>query len=308
MRVISGLSMAALFLLSGILASAAEAETSAPGEMALIPAGTFIMGSPTTEAERYEDESQHEVSLSGFLIGRHEVTVAEFRAFVKATGYKTTAELNGGARVKNPDGWEKREDASWTNPYIEQSDDDPVVDVSWFDSLMYCNWRSLEEGLDPIYSIEGTSVSCNLASNGYRLPTEAEWEYACRAGTTRATAFGDSLSPRQANISCNYPFDPGKLATESCYSNTRPVGSYPPNAWGLWDMHGNVSEWCWDRYGPYPEAPERNPVGVMSGPFRVLRGGNWYSPDSENRSAARSSGSPAVALSCVGFRIVRNAP
>jgi formylglycine-generating enzyme len=279
--------------------------------MILVPAGAFAMGSPASEAARFDDEVGHEVRLSAYLIGKKEVSVAEFRSFVAATGYATTAERGGGATVIGAAIVGTRADAYWDNPYFDQGDDSPVADVSWFDALEYCNWRSLEEGLDPVYSIEGRSVSTDFASSGYRLPTEAEWEYACRAGTTTATAFGNSLSPKQAAISTTYPFDPNEYGARMPSYATRPGGGFEPNAWGLYDMHGNVSEWCYDRYGPY-EIPAsgsatEDPYGALSGGARVIRGGSWSDDGYKARSAARSMAIPDVAIPYIGFRVARNA-
>jgi len=306
MRVKSGLLVVAVLLFSALAASAQD--TGARSTMILVPAGAFVMGSPDSELEKGSDEMKHEVKLSAYLICCREVTVAEFRAFVADTGYKTSAERDGGAIVHEIANVEKRADAYWAKPYIKQGEDHPVVDVSWFDALEYCNWRSLKEGLDPVYSIEGRSVSANFASNGYRLPTEAEWERACRAGTTAATAFGETLSFTQANVFGDYPFDPHAIDLMPVVGGTFPCGSYPPNAWGISDMHGNVAEWCWDRYGPYGIAAETDPVGALSGKFRVMRGGSWDDSGIKFRSAARSSGIPDYAGPGVGFRVARNAP
>jgi formylglycine-generating enzyme required for sulfatase activity len=309
MRVKSGLQVAAVLLFSALAASAQD--TGARSTMILVPAGAFTMGSPASEAARFEDEVGHEVRLSAYLIGKKEISVAVFRSFVAATGYATTAERERGAVVIGAASVETRADAYWDKPYFEQGEDSPVVDVSWFDALEYCNWRSLEEGLDPVYSIEGRNVSADFAANGYRLPTEAEWECACRAGTTTATAFGDTLSLMQANLRCSYPFDVHKFAVETSLMGTASEGSYPPNAWGISDMHGNVAEWCWDRYGPYAipagGGAEKDPVGALSGQFRVRRGGDWNGSDSNARSAARGSAIPDYAGPDIGFRIARNA-
>jgi formylglycine-generating enzyme required for sulfatase activity len=208
-------------------------------------------------------------------MGKHEVTVGEFRRFVDAAGYKTTAETSGGGDVWNGTTWAHKDDASWKNPYLNQGEKHPVVLVSWYDALEYCNWLSKQENLKPVYIRNGDSVTWNRNANGYRLPTEAEWEYACRAGTTTAYSTGLGISVSQAN--CN---DAGA---------TKNVGSYAPNAWGLYDMHGNVWEWCWDLKGSYSNVLQIDPLGVVTGQSRVLRGGAWNLNARNLRSAFRGS-------------------
>jgi formylglycine-generating enzyme required for sulfatase activity len=148
-------------------------------DMAAVPAGNFAMGSPSMELDRTEfRERRHEVQLDAFYLGRREVTIGEFRRFVEETGYRTTAEDAGGALVYNETSgeWEMRAGADWRRPGFGQGNDHPVVNVSWFDAVAYCNWLSEKEGRTPPYTISGESVSWNSAADGYRLPTEAEWE------------------------------------------------------------------------------------------------------------------------------------
>jgi sulfatase modifying factor 1 len=193
--------------------------------------------------------------------------------------------------------------------------------VSWYDILVYCNKRSLKEGLIPCYSISGSTdptrwgsvptgststwnaARCDFTASGYRLPTEAEWEYACRSGTTTATAFGNTLVSSQANFNGNYSYN---VSTKGVFlQKTAPVGSYAPNAWGLYDMHGNVWEWCWDWYGDYSSSIQTDPQGAPSGTYRVVRGGSWGSDGSYLRSARRYSGGfPYFRVSEVSFRVV----
>jgi len=177
-----------------------------------------------------------------------------------------------------------------------------VEQVRWSDAVRYCNARSKAEGLQPCYDLNTWQV--NVAANGYRLPTEAEWEYACRAGTRTKYFFGD---------------DAGKLATFAWYKQNsggkpRPVGTKPANPWGLYDIYGNVAEWCYDRYGRdyYSKSPVENPRGPATGDTRVLRGGSWDSDAAQCTSSYRHKDNPGYADVCFGydvygFRCVRRA-
>jgi formylglycine-generating enzyme required for sulfatase activity len=148
-----------------------------PDGFVLIPAGTFTMGSPASEVDRSSNETQHQVTLSSFYMGRYEVTQKEWVAVMGS------------------------------NPSYFKGDDLPVEQVSWYDVIDYCNKRSIKEGLTPAYTVSGTTVTCNWKANGYRLPTEAEWEYACRAGTTTPFNTGNNITTAQANYNGNYPYN-----------------------------------------------------------------------------------------------------
>ncbi len=239
-------------------------------EMVLIPAGRFKMGS----AGGREDESPvREIDIDAFLMDRYEMTQANYAKLVPING----------SHFKGPDR--------------------PVEMISWGDAAIYCNKRSREEGLDPCYDED--SGACNFAANGYRLPTEAEWEYACRAGTTAEYSFG----PDNRRLS-KYAWYAG-----NAQKRTHPVGQKAPNPWGLYDMYGNVAEWCNDVYRKgYPkDGRTSNPRGPEDGPRRVLRGGAWNSPADDCRSACRVGESPGSQDACfardaIGFRCVRRAP
>lgn len=181
--------------------------------------------------------------------------------------------------------------------------------------MAYCNGRSQKEGLTPAYKIEGDVVTWDRSANGYRLPTEAEWEYACRAGTATPFYLPDGPGDGDANYYGHYPyqieenyFSQGKLKVKpgEYRQRTLPVGSFAPNPWGLYDMHGNVGEWVWDGYGPYDAAMRRDPAGAPDG-RRVYRGGGWNDFGKNLRSAYRATLDMDKSTFNLGFRVALNA-
>jgi formylglycine-generating enzyme required for sulfatase activity len=179
-----------------------------------------------------------------------------------------------------------------TNPSYFKGDTLPVEQVSWYDAINYCNALSKKEGLTAAYTVNGNNVTWNKSANGYRLPTEAEWEYACRAGTTGPYSSGSSV-------------DAAGWYSSNSGSKTHPVGQKQANAWGLYDMHGNVWEWCWDWYGSYPSGSQTDPSGASSGEYRVDRGGSWSYGARYLRSAYRGRRYPSARGIDLGFRLVR---
>jgi formylglycine-generating enzyme required for sulfatase activity len=214
--------------------------------------GKFMMGSPKDEKDREEDETQHKVTLTkGFYLGKHEVTQAQ---------------------------WEK---VMGSNPSHFKGATLPVEQVSWDEAIKFCE------------KLTQTEKEAGRLPEGwtYTLPTEAQWEYACRAGTTTVYFFGDEITPKQANYDENV-------------DKTTPVDTYPANAWGFHDMHGNVWEWCLDRYGKYPDGSAIDPVGLSDGSERVIRGGCWNSFDGRfMRSAFRIRSTPDNRNFNLGFRL-----
>jgi formylglycine-generating enzyme required for sulfatase activity len=173
-------------------------------------------------------------------------------------------------------------------------DNFPMYYISWYDAIDYCNALSAMQGLTPAYTVDRTTVTWNQDASGYRLPTEAEWEYACRAGTTTAYYTGSSISSTDANYGSNI----GKATA---------VKSYPANPWGLYDMAGNVYEMCWDWYSSTylgMSSAGTDPIGAASGTYRVLRGGSWYNDASYMRSAYHTPVNPSNSTSNYGFRVV----
>ncbi|MFO7667817.1 MAG: SUMF1/EgtB/PvdO family nonheme iron enzyme [Desulfobacterales bacterium] len=258
-----------------------------------IKPGTFMMGSPLNEEGRDNDETQHQVTLTkGFYMGETEVTVGQWRGFARDSGYRTEAETRGGASIWTGT-WEKKEGMYWDNPGFSQSDNHPVTCVSWNDAQAFIRWINRKEGVN------------------YRLPTEAEWEYGARAGTTTARYWdGD---PDQACGYANVSAQTAKqkwagLPIHNCndgYVETAPVRNYKPNSFGLYDMIGNVWEWCEDWKGDYPSGSVTDPTGPASGSDRVFRGGGWLGYPWSWRSANRVNVTPDHRLSHLGFRLSR---
>ena len=252
-------------------------------DMILIPGNTFIMGSPETETDRGDDEAQYEVIVSTFFMGRYPITQAQWR-FV--------AELPQVKQVLNP------------NPSRFTGDDRPVEQVSWYDAVEFCDRLSIYTKRD------------------YRLPSEAEWEYACRAGTTTPFYFGKTLTTELANYDGNYTYDSNYTYNgDNTYSGgfnwdyraeTTPVDQFGiANAFGLCDMHGNVYEWCEDHgHGSYEGAPTDGSAWLSQeeNAARVIRGGSWILNPRICRSASRDFNSPILADYAVGFRVVCHAP
>jgi len=193
-----------------------------------------------------------------------------------------------------------------TNPSKFPGKDRPVEYVSWYDAVKFCNALSLKEGLLPAYKIDGTKVEWDKTANGYRLPTEAEWEYAARGGTLGAIT-DSPLSKAPYAGSDNSAASVGWYETNSS-KTTKPVAQKAPNALGLYDMSGNVWEWCWDWYGAYPKDEVLNPDGAenQSGQ-KVLRGGSWFTPEKLLRTTYRYWNVPTFKVNSVGFRIARYA-
>jgi formylglycine-generating enzyme required for sulfatase activity len=272
-------------------------------EMVVIPAGEFTMGSPESEEGRSADEGpQHKVRIARpFALGRYELTVAEFSRFVAATGYKTEAERNPGEGIAAWDDqkneWAWSQGKSWRDPGFVQGDNHPVVGVSWNDAIAHIKWLS------------------EKTRKAYRLASEAEWEYAARAGTTTARFWGEdpNQASRYANVAdrqlkAKFPNWPWPVHDcDDGFAESAPVGSFEPNAFGLHDMIGNVWEWvqdCWnDSYKGAPadgRAWESGDCGR-----RVLRGGSWGGRPEDARAADRGRGGPGDRSLILGFRVAR---
>lgn len=257
-----------------------------PENFVLIKGGSFGMGSPESEAWRSADETQHVVTVSDFYMSKYELTQKEYE---EITGH---------------------------NPSNFSGENLPVENISWLDAVAYCNARSEKDGLTPVYTIDGQNVSWDRSANGYRLPTEAEWEYACRAGTTTPFYMENSPSAQDANYYGHYPyeiednyFSQGNLEVKpgEYRQTTVPVDSFSENPYGLYNMHGNVSEWVWDYYGEYSPDAQTDPAGPASGTLRVYRGGGWNDFAKNMRSAYRATLEQTKGSFNLGIRLVLNA-
>ncbi len=312
-------------LLTGCATPPGSVENSLGMRFVRIPAGTFLMGSaespaslardfPQYDPERFrklDDEAPvHRVRITqDFLLGQHEVTVGQFRSFLAASGHvpESVADGTGGygynpaydpAQTQRGDAFEGRDPRySWRNPGFPQDDDHPVVNVTWNDAVALASWLTRREGVR------------------YRLPTEAEWEYACRAGTNTRYSSGDDPAglARVANVfdadaATNWPkWQEFALPVHDGYAFTAPVGSFAPNAFGLHDMHGNVWEWMADWHADdwYARSPSDDPQGPATGAVRVRRGGSWHTWPFYARCAFRNWNSPQTRYVLVGIRLVR---
>jgi formylglycine-generating enzyme required for sulfatase activity len=269
-----------------------------------IPPGKFLMGSPESEPLRKKDETQHQVTISRpFFLGVYLVTVDQYAQFVKETGYETDAEREGfsyGHDIKDGKIQYHHQDfaikgCDWRNPSIEQKGNYPVVQMSWNDSKAFCDWLSRKSG------------------KNVTLPTEAQYEYACRAGATTAYPWGDSPDDGQgwANVGDqtyknsidNAPANAVYFNWDDGYAFTSPVGMYKPNAFGLYDMIGNVWEWCADWYAPFTKDPVTDPMGPPTGKNKVAHGGSYIDPPKMCRCAARGKDGPKARGTMGGFRV-----
>jgi formylglycine-generating enzyme len=309
-----GLRTAALALTALACASPTRAAQRPAGllDMVRVAGGTFLMGDSFGHG-RSDETPLHIVTVGSFLLSRFEVTVGQFRQFVQDTDYLTSAERQGGWLIWNGAFWEHRHNASWKNPYFEQADDHPVVMVSWDDAVQFCNWLSRRESLSPFYTIAET-VNEDWSADGYRLPTEAEWEYAARSGGRDVEYAWIDCEPcgNVADAMVREAFPAWPFATWPGYRdgfvNTAPVGSYPPNGAGLFDMSGNVWEWCNDWYVEYAATGQVDPRGPSSGTTRCLRGGSWTDEPGALRIAFRSGRLPNGRGVNSGFRPARSLP
>jgi formylglycine-generating enzyme required for sulfatase activity len=243
------------------------------------------MGSPLTEEGRNPDETEHKVTLSGFRMSKYPITIIQFKSFIQATGYKTDTEkaAKGSGSITG----------SGTNLVLND-------DVNW-ECDENGNLRKQEECFHPVVHISDNDAMAFASWIDCRLPTEAEWEYACRAGTKSPFNTGQTISTSDSNY--NELVKQNNISGQDLKPKIMKVGSFAPNPWGLYDMHGNVWEMCSDWYGYYQIDNQTNPHGPISGPMKVRRGGSWNNIQ-PCRSASRWMFVPGYGSNSIGFRIV----
>lgn len=294
-----------------LCASSSEAQMP-PDGMVAVKGGCFMMGQDDLEKdwliktvgrEKYDkylfdERPLHEVCVDGFYMSAREVTVSEFKAFVEDTGYRTEAERSGGCiryfeeSFWKKAGWRPDDSITWRSPGFTQTGSHPVVCVSWNDAAAYAQWKAKKTGL------------------GHRLPTEAEWEYAARSrGKNYRYSWGEG--PPSANVgdkAAKRQFPGWQVwdGYDDGYVFTSPAGSFKPNELGLFDMTGNVWEWCSDRWdtGYYARSPKNNPAGPETGEYRIARGGAWNDPARVARISRRGNDKQSDRLVNSGFRLV----
>ncbi len=272
----------ALMNLDRIQPATPESPVAATGSFVRIDGGTFQMGSPDSEPERSSDETRHSVTVDSFYMAKTEVSQREYQTVMGS------------------------------NPSETKGDNLPVTNITWYDAIQYCNRLSEAEGLTPCYTISGTTVTWDKSAGGYRLPTEAEWEYAARANTTTPFSFGDYVHNSDANCYNAYGYNNDASGnwvngSDSYLRKTVAVDQYAANGYGLYNMHGNAAEWVWDWYGEYDTGAAANPTGPESGNAKIIRGGGWNDHPKHIRSAYRGAQPAGVGLYSIGIRPVRNA-
>jgi formylglycine-generating enzyme required for sulfatase activity len=260
-----------------------------PVEMVSIPGGSFQMGNPDTSVGWDNERPVHTVTLTGFYMGKYPVTQAQYQAVMGSNPSRFSSDPASG----------------------EVQGNRPVECVSWYDTIEFCNALSIQEGLNPYYTIDKVNkdpnntsssdrmkwtVTCNSTANGYRLPTEAQWEYAAKGGNGTPGNYTYSGSNTVDDVAWYY---------DNSDSKTHEVGKKQPNGLGIYDMSGNVWEWCWDWYGGYSSEAQTDPQGAAAGDGRVERGGSWGSNASYTRSVVRYDIYPYLSHSSYGFRLVR---
>jgi len=266
---------------------------------------TFLMGSPESEHDRKDWEFLHRVNLSSYYICKYQVSIFDFNLFICETSYKTNADVFKYSNISDEEKWCLKSEVNWK--YGVRNDekspidyDHPVVHVSWYDAVKFCEWASLK------------------MNRNCRLPTEAEWECACRANTLSPFNTGSNLTTENSNFHGHYPYYMSGLRREGFLGDklgeyrqdTVTVNSFAPNQWGLHNMHGNVYEWCldWYRKDFYEECIRHaiidNPLDSSISHERVLRGGSWWAGAKYCRSASRYGHAPEYSDSDTGFRLL----
>jgi len=298
-----------------------------PADFVLIPAGTFRMGDSFNEGFSADELPVHTVTVDAFYMSQYEITNQQYCDFLNAALDEELIVVDSSDIVYYAlmpgtvlyDAGDPCSPISYDGRFVvppkagRSMANDPVAGVTWYGAVAYCNWRSEQEGRQPCYDL--STWTCDFSKDGYRLPTEAEWEYAARGGFSgRRFPWGDTISHLQANYRSTATHLYDTSLTDGCHPYfddgtppfTSPVGRFAPNGYGLYDMAGNVEEWCNDYYSKtyYGSSPQTNPTGPASGTSRVVRGGSWSEDAAPCRVARRNVLAPASQFSNIGFRVV----
>ncbi len=277
--------------------------TFAQQDMILVEGGKFMMGrnSSVDKVSGVEFKSElprHKVIVNSFYIGKYEVTVKEYKEFVNETGHPMPSPPDSAWFAEHPDTkmfypLSKTQWWGWKDNY-------PIHNINWFDAVKYCNWKSKKEGLQEVYKfVSKSEVKWDLTANGYRLPTEAEWEYAARGG---------NKSKGYIYAGSNKPDEVAWYDVTSNLKGPAQVGTKKPNELGIYDMSGNVWEWCNDYYSAsyYQRSPEKNPQGPEENIYRALRSGGWHYREELARIADRDGPEAGLSDFNYGFRLAKN--
>ncbi len=279
-------------------------------EMILVKGGTFQMGNPHTDKNRKGDDDErpvHKVKVGKFEISKYEITVKQYKEFIADKSYDEFARFGVlHSLPPKPDStwWQGHPDSElyWKgqmNKWWGWNDNFPMFHVTWYQAVAYCNWLSQKTGLEKCYSINSEgSVVCDYSKNGYRLPTEAEWEFAARGGKSNNT--------NQFSGSNNFN-EVAWIDDNTLLRGPKPVGTKKANELGIHDMSGNVWEWCNDYYSPYyyKNSPEDNPINERPTGYRVIRGGSWHYKVGYATLTTRDGPKPGFTNYNYGFRVVR---
>jgi len=283
MKKLPWLAAITIFLLTMLLSACLKkTDVSVGGNFVYVEGGTFQMGSVTGD---FDEEPVHTVTVKSFIMSRTEVTQKEW------------FEVMGTTLKQQLDMAQQSDRRGRTLSLHGEGDDYPMYYVNWYDAVEYCNKLSLKEGLTPVYEVLINNIICDWNANGYRLPTEAEWEYAAKGGNKERKVFEYSGS-NKVNAVAWY--------VDNSERETKPVGTKAPNKLGLYDMSGNVWEWCWDWFSFYESDAQTGPKGPSLGKERVNRGGGWLSTANVVRATYRAFFYPSDRSYVLGFRVVRN--